>query len=195
MAHKWFKLHDRWDRLKESIRQSLMIKKHLRDKFIYKYVGKALFGPDLWSFRQSSIARGVAVGLFVAFTPTLGIQFIICTILMLIVRGNIPVAFMALMITNPATAVPIYYTEYIFGKEILSLFGIVLEANDPSSNSNLIATVTDASLATWVGGIVVATLAAIVSYTAIKIFGSIDRKLKFDKINYFRKLRKKGGDD
>jgi uncharacterized protein (DUF2062 family) len=67
----------------------------------------------------SSIAGGMALGIFVGLTPTFGFQMIPAAFLAALFRVNILAAVLAVWITNPFTAAFIYYSEYWIGKLIL----------------------------------------------------------------------------
>lgn len=54
-----------------------------------------------------SIARGVYVGVFTAFTPFFGAHFVIAAILAKLMRGNVLAAILATFAGNPLTYVPI----------------------------------------------------------------------------------------
>lgn len=62
-----------------------------------------------------SIALGVAVGLWIAFTPTVGIQMTLSVIACTILRANILVAVAMCWVSNPITFVPMYYSYYKLG--------------------------------------------------------------------------------
>ncbi len=62
-----------------------------------------------------AIAGGFALGTFVAFTPTMGIQFFIAMILATLLNMNRPAAFVMIWITNIATVAPIYTFNYWVG--------------------------------------------------------------------------------
>jgi uncharacterized protein (DUF2062 family) len=67
----------------------------------------------------SSIAGGMAIGIFVGLTPTFGFQMIPAAFLAALFRVNILAAVLAVWVTNPFTAAFIYYSEYLIGKMIL----------------------------------------------------------------------------
>ncbi len=66
------------------------------------------------------IAFGVAIGLFVALTPTIGLQMVIGAMLATALRANkvLPVALA--WITNPVTVVPVFYFNWLVGHALLS---------------------------------------------------------------------------
>lgn len=69
----------------------------------------------------TSIARGAALGTFVALTPTVGIQMFLVTILALPLRANIPIPLALVWLSNPLTVIPMYYCYYWLGTLVLGL--------------------------------------------------------------------------
>jgi uncharacterized protein (DUF2062 family) len=61
------------------------------------------------------LAMGVAVGMFVAFTPTMGLQMVFSAALAWIVRANMAVGLPLVWISNPFTMLFIYYPLYLLG--------------------------------------------------------------------------------
>jgi uncharacterized protein (DUF2062 family) len=62
-----------------------------------------------WGFHRSSVTRAFALGLFIAFIPPipfLPVHLLICALLGLIFRLNLPVLFAATFISNPFTWLP-----------------------------------------------------------------------------------------
>ena len=66
-----------------------------------------------------SIARGGAMGLWVALTPTVGVQSLLVTALAVPMRANLPVSLVMCWITNPITLVPFYFAYYWLGTMLL----------------------------------------------------------------------------
>ena len=62
-----------------------------------------------------AIAGGVAIGMFVAFTPTIGFQMVIAAFLATLLRANRPVAVAMVWLTNPFTAPPVFIATYWVG--------------------------------------------------------------------------------
>lgn len=67
-----------------------------------------------------AIAGGFALGTFVAFTPTFGIQIGIVVILATLLNVNRPAALVTIWITNAATIAPIYTFNYWVGSFFFS---------------------------------------------------------------------------
>ncbi len=62
-----------------------------------------------------AIAGGVAVGTFVAFTPTIGFQTVLALALATLLNANRPISIIPTWISNPVTAAPIYAFTYYVG--------------------------------------------------------------------------------
>ncbi|MFP4106836.1 MAG: DUF2062 domain-containing protein [Phycisphaerae bacterium] len=61
------------------------------------------------------IALGMAIGIFVTWTPTIGFQMLITLGLCLLFRANKAVGVPVVWISNPFTVIPIYGTNYALG--------------------------------------------------------------------------------
>lgn len=79
-----------------------------------------IFDP-IWRAQGSaeSVARGGAMGLWVALTPTVGIQTMIVLLLAVPLRANMPIAMAMCWITNPLTLLPFYFAFYWIGAMLL----------------------------------------------------------------------------
>ena len=71
-----------------------------------------------------SIALGAAVGMFVAWTPTVGIQMVVVILLAWVIPMNRLAALIVIYISNPLTMIPMYYLEYVIGLQILGDSGM-----------------------------------------------------------------------
>jgi uncharacterized protein len=71
----------------------------------------------LQKFRGSpqAIAGGFSLGLFLALTPTVGIQLVIAVFLATLFKLSRPAALVAVMVTNPLTVPPIFTFNYWVG--------------------------------------------------------------------------------
>lgn len=105
-----------------------MVKKHLKswlpnqnalpDNAAFRLIKSYLLQPTLWHFNCLFVARGVAIGLFVAFIPV-PFQMLIATLLTIYFRANLPCALAMTWITNPITFLPINFFIYEVGKWIM----------------------------------------------------------------------------
>lgn len=67
------------------------------------------------------LALGIAIGVFVAFTPTVGVQMVLSVFLAWLLKANKAVGPPIVWITNPATMIPIYYSCYVVGRFLLQI--------------------------------------------------------------------------
>lgn len=65
---------------------------------------------------KREVADGLAIGVFVAFTPLLGIHMLLALLLTRLLHRNSLIALAAVWITNPFTAVPIFLFNLWVGK-------------------------------------------------------------------------------
>jgi len=65
------------------------------------------------------IALGVAIGMFWAWTPTVGVQMALTVATAFVFRANKLVGLPWVWISNPATMLPMYYGNYRLGRLLL----------------------------------------------------------------------------
>lgn len=65
------------------------------------------------------IARGLALGVFIAFLPLMGIQMFLAWIAAILFKGNKLMAVLGAWVSNPATAIVIYYPCYRLGRWLI----------------------------------------------------------------------------
>ncbi len=125
------------------------------------------------------VARGMAIGVLVAFTPPVGLQMILAAILATLSKSNRPAAIAAVWITNPLTALPIYLLTYRVGLAFLPhihaielrkrLVAVVVDEHGEWLNlahqfRELIALGAEVLVPMTVGGLVVGLAAACAAY-------------------------------
>jgi len=66
-----------------------------------------------------SVALGLAIGVFVAFTPTVGLQMILAALAATLLGASRTAAVIPVWITNPFTIPPVFAFTYAIGKGIL----------------------------------------------------------------------------
>jgi uncharacterized protein (DUF2062 family) len=67
-----------------------------------------------------AVARGIALGVFIGFTPFFGFHIAIALVCAFLLRQNKIATFAGVWVTNPLTAPPIYYLEYSVGRMLLA---------------------------------------------------------------------------
>lgn len=131
------------------------------------------------------IAWGVFIGTIIAFTPTLGLQILIYIPIATLLRANKVSGIPLLFISNPFTAVPLYYSTWKVGAAVMRPdievtrstikqwlgetgralkndgLGRLLEADFWSDTGRLLAS-TGAEL--WVGGLLCGFVVAVPIY-------------------------------
>jgi uncharacterized protein len=65
------------------------------------------------------LALGLALGVFAACTPLLGLQFLLAGVLAWLLRGSIPAAMVGTFWANPLTCPPIWLASYGIGATML----------------------------------------------------------------------------
>lgn len=129
---------------------------------------------ELWHFHRRSLAGGLALGLFVGSMPLIG-HIPLALIGALWLRVNIPVAFGAVMLTNPLTMPAYLYFAFRLGLHIRSWLGFAPESSvamplmDLIHNWQLLFTdggqrIWDAYLTIWLGSLLIGVLAAVAGY-------------------------------
>jgi uncharacterized protein (DUF2062 family) len=90
----------------------------LRESRFLKPFRALLEDPSYWSLNRKSVTRSFAIGLFICCSP-LPLHPIIAACVALALRTNVPVAMATVFINNPVTMVPIYFTAYWLGCQLL----------------------------------------------------------------------------
>jgi uncharacterized protein (DUF2062 family) len=91
--------------------------KNLQNSKELKGLNFILKNPCYWSYSHHAVARGIAAGLAGCVIP--GFQLFYAAILVILLRGNLPIALLCTLVTNPLTVVPITYFVYFIGSLII----------------------------------------------------------------------------
>lgn len=123
----------------------------------------------LWHLNRRSVARGVAIGMFVAFMTPIA-QTVFAALASVPFRANVTVAALATFVTNPFTTPPILYFAHYIGMRLLHLLGL---ADEHREVLNSIGSMwSDAPLilgATAIGLFAIAVVCSLVSYFAVDL--------------------------
>lgn len=101
--------------IKKWLKKVLPRPKNVSNDASFHYIRSYLHDRMLWSINRRNVAKGVAIGLFVAFIP-LPLQMLLAAILSILLRANLLIAVVCTWITNPITFVPINFTIYKVGQ-------------------------------------------------------------------------------
>jgi uncharacterized protein len=114
---------------------------------------------------SETIARGIAIGLFIGLTPTVGFQTILMITACILFAGNFPAAFATSFISNPFTMAPIYWSFHELGEAVFSVIPLLSGYND-----GRIFGMFDEILFTGIGSLLIATPVSIGSYLIMHFF-------------------------
>lgn len=138
---------------------------------------------------QHSVALGTSLGMFIAFTPTVGIQMLLVMILAFVTRPffrfNHVAALITLYISNPLTMVPIYYFLYrvgaffVGGNVTREQFRSILDFNSLSGWRDATLTlIFDFGLPLLIGTVIVATPLGLATYPLMRFVLRTFRRVK-----------------
>jgi uncharacterized protein (DUF2062 family) len=138
-----------------------------RSRWIKPFANRVL-RSELWRFTRRSVPRGVALGMLVGIIIPFA-QILFASLLSLSVRANVPVAALTTFITNPFTTPLLWMFSYKVGSWLLQVdaMTVVAPVNTAIEHTELqdaLQWLTGATLVTAFGLIVVAIVAAAVSY-------------------------------
>jgi uncharacterized protein (DUF2062 family) len=83
-----------------------------------RWLGPLLHRPWLWHLDRRTVAVGAAVGVFFGFMIPL-LQILFAAFFAILLRGNLPVAAVATLVSNPFTYAPIGVLAYRTGSALL----------------------------------------------------------------------------
>jgi uncharacterized protein (DUF2062 family) len=108
------------------------------------------------------VAMGVAIGVFVALTPTIPLHTAIALGLAFMLRASKPAAAIAVWLSNPLTIPFFYYASFKLGTLILG-HELPLKGHQPTV-SQLLKMGWDVTIATIVGGALLGIIPAVAAY-------------------------------
>jgi hypothetical protein len=132
------------------------------------------------------IALGLAIGLFIAWTPLLGLHLLIVIFLSMLLRANKFAGLVSVWVSNVFTFFIIYYPSYLIGKAVCTVFSyhsrlsgeeVSASFNQLFSPSNILTgfftkqywiqfwdLTKSIGLELWIGGFIIGGLVAVCSY-------------------------------
>ncbi|VXD23086.1 conserved membrane hypothetical protein [Planktothrix serta PCC 8927] len=131
------------------------------------------------------LARGLAIGVFTGWFPFFGLQIVFGVGLATLLRGHKLLAAVGTWISNPITAIPIYWFNFHIGQWLLGFPTLSLEEEQSLSFDNILNLGTDLIIALLVGSFTVGIICAIISY-----WGSLWLIHRWQKVRGNRYLRK-----
>ena len=117
------------------------------------------------------IALGMAAGLFISWTPTVGIQTLLVIPVTSLIRANRVAGVIGVYLSNPFTILPMYWIEYKLGTIVLHeslTFEEFRALISLESWTETWRTLTDVGMellmAMFLGGLILGTVTAIIGY-------------------------------
>jgi hypothetical protein len=156
--HGFRRRHYRWLR-------HMPRRKHLKGGRLHRLLGDGLFGADLWKPSRRTIAGGLALGIFIGLTPTMGAQIILAGIAAYFLKVNIPVALAGTLVTNPFTAAIIYPLLYRFGVWMVG----IPDANELEGYTGMLRSFAGYAKPLWVASLVAGSVAAAFAYALVTL--------------------------
>ncbi|MFZ5755502.1 MAG: DUF2062 domain-containing protein [Pseudomonadota bacterium] len=92
----------------------------LREHRHLRVFGARLADPNLWHLNRRCVANGALIGLICALLPV-PFQMLPAAMLAILFRANIPLSIFLVWLTNPLTAVPVWYGTYLLGSLLLGM--------------------------------------------------------------------------
>ena len=83
-----------------------------------RWLGPRIHDPLLWHVNRRSVARGVALGVFFGLMIPIA-QIPAAAIASLLLRGNLWIAAVSTLVSNPLTYGPLYYFAYRLGAGVI----------------------------------------------------------------------------
>lgn len=135
-----------------------------------KPFSRYLVDDRLWHMNRESVARGVAIGLFIGLLFPVA-QFVFAVLVATALRGQVAVSAACTLITNPLTFTPIYWLAYQIGGSLLparpaALPGVA-DAHDWLMNAWL--WVQSAGMPLMTGLLVLACSGAVLGYAGVRL--------------------------
>ncbi|MEJ2125894.1 MAG: DUF2062 domain-containing protein [Alphaproteobacteria bacterium] len=139
-----------------------------------------------------SVALGFALGVFVVFTPFVGLQLIISIVLAWMLRGSVLAAIMGSFLGNPLTYPPIWIATYSLGSMLIDSappfqlaelhhragdFTMALESASLSGIARTLQHLWQLLKPMAAGALPVGGLAALLSYVGVRRFVSLSRAI------------------
>ena len=136
----------------------------------YPKADKSLLGrlhrSPLVHWNESTVTRGVAIGMFWTFIP-IPLQMFPATLFCWLIRGNLPIAILCVWISNPITISPILLLEYQLGQLIFHILGSPESAG--LEGGSLFSVIGGGLRYTLTGGLALSCFSMIVSYVAVLV--------------------------
>lgn len=149
-------------------------RRHLRGGHLHRVLGERLFRPELWALTEAGLAKGLALGLFVGCTPTMGVQVMFCGVAAFLLRINVPIALLGSLISNPITAPILYPLEYQLGVWLIGF----PEPHELEGFSGALRSFVGYARPLWAGSLFVGAACGAAGYALVRLIAFASRTLR-----------------
>lgn len=177
------------ERFRGWLRTQRRMRRALRNTYVYRILGERIFHNHIWKVDVNSLAGGLALGLFVAFTPTIPFQMLMCAVGAVLLRVNLPMALAACWITNPLTALPIFLSARRLGVYLLENSAVAELALGLFGMETRTGRFMEQAAYLWAGSLFLATVAALLGYLLVRLLGCLGHSLT---VRFHETHREKG---
>lgn len=138
----------------------------IREHKYLQFFGDRLHDANLWHFNRRSVSGAFAIGVFCAFVP-IPFQMILAAAIAIMTRVNLPISVALVWISNPVTMPPMFYAAY--------KLGVYLIGCEPLEKDFILSWQWMSTQMTFIwepfllGCLVLGTMAAVISYFAIRL--------------------------
>lgn len=159
------------------IKRFLPTHEAIKQSRLLRWLGPRIHDPLLWHINRRAVARGVAMGVFFGLLIPVA-QIPAAAAASLILRGNLWIAAVSTLVSNPFTYAPLYYFAYQLGAGLLGR-GAPAGVSTAEVEAPLHAIGTLAQAWAWVSGIgqplllgmlVMAVTGSITAYWGAQLF-------------------------
>jgi len=151
-ARRWLRQRIVNESRRARVRTRFWLKRHPRIRAFLHRTGSL-------DVDEYTLARGVAVGLFIGLTPTIGIQTVLMLGASALLRANFPAAFVASCLNNPLTFPAFYFGFNQLGEVLMRYLPIRF-----TSLSGLEEEIAEETTALLLGSLAVAAPVALAGY-------------------------------
>ncbi len=149
----------------------------LHKTHIHSVFGNKLFHRVLWRTDKRSLAGGLSLGLFIAFTPTIPFQMLLAAAGAIYLKVNLPLALAACWVTNPVTAIPVYLFAWKLGRNLTENIVFIERAVEFFSIHERSANFFRHSFYLWAGCLLLSIIAAVLAQVLVRLFWNVGRKV------------------
>lgn len=165
------RLRHYWRERQEQVRRTL------RGGYLHRLFGDPLFHRQIWRMDTRTLAGGLALGMFVTFTPTIPFQMTLCAVGALLLRVNLPVALAACWVTNPITALPVYLAAYRLGRFLVAGSAVERLFFTAFGMGGRTSQFLEQAVYLWSGCLIFSVVGAVSGYVAVRLAGWTLRRL------------------